>query len=326
MRDRFALLLRAPILHFFLAGGLLFALASRSGDVRQAAHAGGQRASIKLTAETIERLRSDWVERFGSPPNAEEEESLQRLAIDEEILFREALALGFDRDNRAVRGRLVQLAGFLDLAPEEDWAQLEREARSLDLVRSDPVIRRHLVEMMRVALEKPRRSDMPSEDDLSQYYEQTAERWALPARVRLTHVYLGADRHGASLAKNAARLLDRIRRDGIGAETGPSLGNPFALGSRFGPVTREQLDRSLGAGFFDATAGLETGVWEGPVRSPYGLHLVWVHEREPARRRPLDAIRNQVLLAFLNERGAERLQATLQTLRTTHRIEVERPG
>lgn len=323
-----ARLLRAPVAHFLLAGGLLFALAARPGDARHAVNAenGAARTPIRFTAQTLERLRDDWTERFGTPPSASEEESLLVLAVDEEILFREALALGLDRDNRVVRGRLIQLGGFLGLAREGDEHGLEREARSLDLTRSDPVIRRHLVEMMRVALEKPRRADLPSEDDLARYYELTAERWSLPARVRLTHVYLGTDRHGGALEHDAARLLDELRRKGVSPAAAPALGDPFARGN--GPILGSQadLDRAFGAGFADSIAAFDRGSWAGPVSSAYGLHLVWIHERLPARSRPLDSVRSQVLHAYLEERGAERLQGTLQTLRAAYPVEIERRG
>jgi hypothetical protein len=62
------------------------------------------------------------------------------------------------------------------------------------------------------------------------------------------------------------------------------------------------------------------------VRSAYGLHLVWIHERQAPRRRPLQSVRNQVLLAFLHERGEARMQATLQTLRARYPVEMAGKG
>jgi peptidyl-prolyl cis-trans isomerase C len=323
--ERLRRLLRAPVVHFLLAGGLLFALAPGPGGARHMPAAGAAREPITFTAQALERLRSDWTERFGTPPSPQEERSLLARAVDEEILFREALALGFDR-NKVVRGRLVQIGGFLGLAPEEDEPSLDREARSLDLTRSDPVVRRHLVEMMRVALEKPRRSDLPSESELARYYERTSAHWARPARVRLTHVYLAADQHRAALDTDAADLLDELRRGGVSPAEALSAGDPFPRGN--GPIlaSRADLDRAFGAGFFDAVSGLDTGTWAGPVRSSYGLHLVWIHDRLPARLRPLASVRSQVLLDYLNERGTERLQATLQALRAAYPVEIERRG
>jgi parvulin-like peptidyl-prolyl isomerase len=61
----------------------------------------------------------------------------------------------------------------------------------------------------------------------------------------------------------------------------------------------------------------------GPVRSSYGLHLVWVDERSPARVPPLAAVRSQVAHRLLAERGEERLRARLRTLRARYEITVE---
>src|SRR4030095_6637824 len=75
--------------------------------------------------------------------------------IDDEVLFREALARGFDHD-RVVGARLVRLGRFLGLAANGDDAHVEREARALGLHRSDAVIRPPLIELRRVGAGRQR--------------------------------------------------------------------------------------------------------------------------------------------------------------------------
>src|SRR5204863_121676 len=81
----------------------------------------------------------------------------------EEVLYREALARGFDRRDAAVRERLVRLGGFVSEEAGGSRDVLEREARRLGLERSDLVVRRHLVEMMRLAAGWLGPDDRPSE-------------------------------------------------------------------------------------------------------------------------------------------------------------------
>src|SRR5262245_66203836 len=106
-------LVRAPALHFLLAGALLFALRSVAEQRHQPAADGA-------------------------------------TLSDDELLYREALALGVDRRDPAVRERLVRLGGFVGEERDERQAQ-EEEARRLGLERSDLVVHRHLAEMMRPA-------------------------------------------------------------------------------------------------------------------------------------------------------------------------------
>ena len=198
-----ARVLRAPLLHFLLLGGALLALRPwwRS-DMEES------RPRIVIGADDLERLRETWTEEHGSPPSRAAEDGLVRDAIDEEILYREALARGFDRRDAAVRERLVRLGGFVGEEAGGDRDTLEREARRLGLERSDLVVRRHLVEMMRLAAGWLGPNGLPSEADLEAYRAQHAAEFAPPARVRLTHVYLSEDRRGASVTADATALLD----------------------------------------------------------------------------------------------------------------------
>jgi hypothetical protein len=270
-------LLRAPALHFLLVGALFFGAKS---VVEQRRHptAGGPAVS------------------------------------DDELLYREALALGVDRRDPAVRERLVRLGGFVGEERDERDA-LEREARRLGLERSDVVVRRHLAEIMRLAAGRLDAADMPSEEDLRAYLAAHADAFRAPALVRLTHVYLARDRHEATLEADAARVLEGLRRDHVLPADAPARGDPSLIGAEVGPVAAAELDRRFGPGFAARLADAPVGTWVGPVRSSYGLHLVWVHERIVARTPPLDSVRAQVLHRVLHERSDARARERIAALR-----------
>src|SRR5439155_1728964 len=80
----------------------------------------------------------------------------------------------------AVRERLVRLGGFVGEEAGGSRDVLEREARRLGLERSDLVVRRHLVEMMRLAAGWLGPDDRPSEADLETYLARHAEELAEP--------------------------------------------------------------------------------------------------------------------------------------------------
>ena len=311
-----ARVLRAPLLHFLLLGGALLALRPwwRS-DMEES------RPRIVIGADDLERLRETWTEEHGSPPSRAAEDGLIRDAIDEEILYREALARGFDRRDAAVRERLVRLGGFVGEEAGGDRDTLEREARRLGLERSDLVVRRHLVEMMRLAAGWLGPNGLPSEADLEAYRAQHAAEFAPPARVRLTHVYLSEDRRGASVTADATALLDDLRRTGTGPAVAAARGDAFIRGAEFDGSPAD-LERLFGPGFAESVDAQPVGTWVGPFRSSYGLHLVWVHAREPAPTPSLTAVRGRVLQQWLREQSEQRRREVMQALRARYDVEV----
>jgi PPIC-type PPIASE domain len=93
--------LREPLLHFLVLGGLLFAidhfLVSRADDPRRIVV--GPAVASEAVA-TFEAAR-------GRPPNAEELAALQKVWLDNEVLYREGLALQVDKGDPAIRERVI---------------------------------------------------------------------------------------------------------------------------------------------------------------------------------------------------------------------------
>jgi len=291
--------MRSPLLHFAALGALLFVVR----------HVWSAPATVPM---------SDTIVVPAAPDPAQVE-----AAIDDEVLYREALAHEVDRRDQMVRARLIRLGRFLGLAPGGDDDALEREARRIGLQRTDVFVRRHLVEMMRLAGSHTGRADLPDDQTLSAYYDQRAERFAQPERVRLTQVYLSRDRRGDATEHDATDLLAALRRRAAGPEAAETAGDPFVNGASIPLASQAQLERLFGPDFASAAFSLPERTWSGPVPSPYGLHLVWVEERRAASKPPLAVVRNRVLHEFLHDRGEARLAATLRGWRAHYDIRVE---
>ena len=103
-------LLREPLVHFLLAGGILFGLSALFG---QSFGVGGNSNRIEVTADRIQQLRETWTRQRGAPPTRRELDSLIEDFIREEVLYREAIASGLDQGDTIVRRRLAQKVEFL---------------------------------------------------------------------------------------------------------------------------------------------------------------------------------------------------------------------
>jgi hypothetical protein len=287
--------MRSPVLRFVACGALLFAL---------------QRVWLAAPAPLPTTIV------VAAAPDAASIDA----EIDEEILFREALARQLDRD-RVVQSRLVRLGRYLGLGADGSNERVEREARALGLHEYDPVVRRHLVEMMRIAMSTLRPADHPSEDDLRAHYDRNRMRYAQPARIRFTHVYLSAERRGAGLTGDAADLLAQLQHRAAPSGGAAALGDPFARGAEL-TLGAAQLDEVFGPGFAAALGDLPERTWSGPVRSVYGEHLIWISARLAGGPAPYAAVRNRILHELLRERSELRLRETLQAVRARYRVRI----
>ena len=101
---------REPLFHFLLGGAALFLLyGAVTGDraARPDRIVVGE-ARVASLAATFQRT---WLR----PPTRAELDALIQDFVDEEILYREALELGLDRNDLVVRRRLRQKMEFLHL-------------------------------------------------------------------------------------------------------------------------------------------------------------------------------------------------------------------
>ena len=93
--------LREPLLHFIILGGVLFAadhfIVSRSDDPRV----------IHIDAAVDARARQVFKDARGREPNADELYALRRVWLDNEVLYREGLALQLDKGDDAIRERVI---------------------------------------------------------------------------------------------------------------------------------------------------------------------------------------------------------------------------
>ncbi len=244
-------------------------------------------------------------------------------ALDEEMLHREALAAGLDRTDPLVRDRLARLGRFLATSDGgsafEDEAR-EEEARRLGLAERDVVIRRHLIQAMRLTLGRLAPADPPTEAEVEAYLAQHAEQFERPARVRLGHVYLA--RAGDATPAAATHLRDTLERDAVTPADAAARGDAFVHGAEISEAL-PRLDAIFGPGFGAAVAAAPLATWIGPVQSSYGLHLVWVHEREPPAVPTLASVRSRVVHALLEERRQTRLQERMAALRARYDIRIE---
>lgn len=114
-RNGLAQALREPLFHFLIAGGVIFALFSWSGNSVDASS-----RRIIVDEEQVQRLATLWSQTWRRPPTGAELDGLIRDYIKEEVYYREAKRLGLDEDDIIVRRRLRSKMEFLAMSEAEN--------------------------------------------------------------------------------------------------------------------------------------------------------------------------------------------------------------
>ena len=92
---------REPLLHFLILGGLLFALdasiVARTDDPH----------TIVIDAQVDKEAKQVFETSRGRAPNEEELRALRQVWLDNEVLYRQGLALGLEKGDTTIRERVI---------------------------------------------------------------------------------------------------------------------------------------------------------------------------------------------------------------------------
>ena len=282
-------LLRDPLLHFLLLGLGLYLLYQFSGqqaddeDIvidREALLTFLQYQSVAFDREQFELFLDDM--------SARETADLIDEAAREEILYREALALGLDRNDYIIRSRLVQKLRYL----AEGFAS---DAESL------------------------------SEEDVEAYFQANRDSYMFDPHITLTHVFFNAERRGWDEARALAEAKRQELNDGpVPFEDSANHGDRFPYFVNYIERPPQLIASHLGGEMADALFQLapDATLWHGPFESRFGTHLVLIADRQSQRMPSFDEVRDRVTADADADYARNRTDAAIDEIVAGYRIVV----
>ena len=294
-------MLRSPLLHFLLLGGLLFALQGAWSSVPETPRIEVRRSEIDERLEAYQR-------QMGRPATAEEAGAIENQVIENAIWLEQAFALGLNEIDSVVHQRLLLNMRFLEGESEASDEEVVGRAIELGMDRSDTVVQRRLVDRVQAIIRGGVRARPLDEATLEAHFENTAERWREPPLLDLTHVYLSRDKRREKTVSDARAILSKLTNGGVDPEAGVALGDPFLAGHRLRGATPNRIVARLGPVFADGVAEVEANRWFGPIESAFGQHLVWIHARTESRIPELAEIRSRVFEDWIEEESRKALR------------------
>ncbi len=276
--EKLTQLAREPLIHFVLIGAGIYGAYALYGIPNE----DFADNTIVVDAGRIDTFKTAWEQRWNRPPTEQELNGLVNQFIREDILYREAIAMGLDKDDPITRRRMAQKLEFLT----RDIASLKE----------------------------------PTDGELERYFEENKDQFKADDLITFSHVFIDPDKRGDATLDDAALLLSELQTAGSSDVNVSGLGDRFMLQNYYPQKTELEIRKQFGSGFATAVMQLEPGQWHGPVLSGYGTHLVYVYALDIAPLPVFEDVQASVLQDWQEEQQEEFNEAFLKVLKAVMRL------
>ena len=276
--------LREPLLHFLILGAALFCLYSYLNRGRGGVESSKQ---IVLSLDELRQMEVYFESQWHRTPTPQEFQAMVEDKVREDVLYREALAMGLDKDDSIVRRRMAQKMQFL----AEDVAAAHE----------------------------------PSSAELKAWFDKNQGKFALPSRISFRHIYFSPDSRGKNAQEDAAKALTRLAGQPDDSKLAASMGDRFMFQDYYGDRAPEAIAKEFGPPFAVAVEKLKPGSWQGPIESGYGWHLVFVTTIIPGRIPAFEEIESDVKTAWLGEQKRQAWEKAYAEMRAKYTVLLPAP-
>jgi len=276
-------LLREPLLHFIVLGAVFFVVYSYLEPDPEAESS----YEIALSLEELAQLQMLYESQWRRPPTPEEFSAMVENKVRQEVLYREALTLGLDKNDEIVKRRMAQKMQFI----AEDMAAAQE----------------------------------PTTEELRAWYAENSDRFAMPKRLSFRHLYFSPDSRGAQAYDDAVRALAKLDGQPVDSQLAATLADRFMYQDYYADQTSVSLAKDFGPQFAVAVAELAPGSWQGPIESGYGWHLVYVDSLVPGRVPAFEEIEREVKTAWLGVQKEVAWQKAYEEMRAKYTLRIPVP-
>ena len=193
-----------------------------------------------------------------------------------------------------------------------------REGLALGLDRDDSQIKKRVRQKFEVYAEESEPSEPPTDAQLQAWLTAHAAIYAEPAIVTFRQVLIDPGRHGS----RTDAAVEIIRAKLLAGANPASLGDSQMLPPRIDLMPLDLVARDFGNPVAKALSDMARGKWQGPVRSGYGLHLIFLEARVPGRMPLLEEVRTAVVRDWEADRRKRSVDAHYRNLRQGYDVQM----
>jgi hypothetical protein len=285
-------ILHEPLVHFLVAGVILFVIFGQThrGQTETASDKTitvDKQGLLNFLQYRSKAFETEYFTQELDAMSTEERQDLVDQYVQEEMLYREAKALGLEQGDYVIRQRMVQKMRYLI----DDLTET---------------------------------GNAPDDAVLNAYLQKHKDIYTQEPSVTFTHVFVDSTQHSDPEARGIAEHLKAdLNARGAAFNDAPQFGDRFPYFQNYVERTVDYVQSQFGAEFMAELAKLTPSdkKWVGPIRSMHGYHVVMLTSRTKARLPQLKEIRDQVAEDWERDRTEFARSKGLNKLASEYKIE-----
>jgi parvulin-like peptidyl-prolyl isomerase len=249
--------IKEPFVQFLLIGAIIFAASGFFAEPSDE-----ESLQIIISEKTVQAMRARLQKRFEGQLSAEEIEAKFNAELDykirQEILYREGLERGLDKEDSVVKSRVAS-------------------------------------KMKRIAMEMADGEPFTNEQIESYYIENQAS-FTQPKRISFGQILFSSEERGGQVLSDCKDVLTQIQAVGLKdySEMEKQGDQDPAIRGAFNNTTLARVKGIFGSEFATELDRNEQTGLIGPVASKHGYHIVEIRKVAPAQLNPLEKVQIRV--------------------------------
>ena len=267
-------IVKEPMVHFIVIGALLFALYSYiKGNYSDNDHL------IEIGKNEVEAMINKWMAQMKRPPAKEEIDIFLEDYVQREILFREAKAMGLDKNDVVVKNRMLQ---------------------KLDFLTNDLLV-----------------TTTPTDAEALKYFNDNLDKYTIPRKIDFIHIFFNLDKRNVDNAKQSALDVKKnLNKSSTVPDNYYENGDLFIIPYEFYNLSKDEVINKFGRSeLSEEIFNLEEKKWFGPYLSSYGMHIVYINNKRSSETLNFEDVKSDIkdiLIKTKRREAKERLIAELK--------------
>lgn len=291
---KFSQIIKDPLAHFLLSGLILFLLfnvvsPNKGGDLDPKAVIVDRDAILLHVQNTSKMFDPKIAAAKFDAMTDKEKEALINDYIREEVMFRESVSLGLDKEDYIMRRRVIQKLDFI----------------------TDDIIEQAVT---------------VNDEALVQYFNANKDNYYVEAFVTLTHVFFDAEKHSKEeLAQLAADKKEELNQNRVIFSDSVKHGDRFHYHVNYVERTYDFIQSHFGNEMAGKVFSLKPSDkdWYGPFQSQYGLHLVMISKKQEGHYSTLEEVKGKVEMDYQWEEKRKRKEETIAKIIEGYDVQIK---
>jgi len=246
-------IVKEPLFQFIVIGAIVFAFYSfiKGSYV-------DENYAIQITKSEVEAMIDKWMAQMKRPPAREEIDIFLEDYVQREILFREAKAMGLDKNDMVVKNRMLQ---------------------KIDFLTNDLLVAAN-----------------PTDAEALKYFNDSLEKYTIPGKIDFIHIFFNLDKRTFDDAKQSAlKVKKSLNNFSMVPNNYFENGDLFILPYEFFNLSKDDVSNKFGQSeLSEEIFSLEEKKWSGPFVSSYGMHLVYISNKKSSTTLQFEDVKSDI--------------------------------